>query len=374
VSSPLAANSPSDQASAPPTPLSQSQSAISPTESTTSHASISSQLLNQDTISKPLKDFSFLLRPEIYHPLTQLEIPAPFRTPALQPSPSTPLPTLLSTGNFRAAAILSAHLLTTSAQPHDHVTIFDLLYTRLATLTLINATQLAAQEVRALDDLNSGFYRDENTGSSIVPWDLRVLAVRLQGLGTGEWRRGIMGLYELGRECRLEAEKHKSEPEERLMWEGRLSDLGIRVANALLEMSEVDGAVRHLDSLRSGLKADSQRKEERDMRSRLSLLYLRMGNVNAAKECVDWKSADSDEVALGGTLGALVAMAEGNYGDAVEEWKSLLEVEAEGSGGGKGVEMMKQNLAVCLIYLGQLAEVRSSLLESVGTGSMISYI
>src|SRR5262245_52028589 len=54
------------------------------------------------------KDFSYLLRPEIYLPLGGLAVPPPFRAPARQPpqpaAASSPAE-LLAGGHFTAAAI-----------------------------------------------------------------------------------------------------------------------------------------------------------------------------------------------------------------------------------------------------------------------------
>ncbi|CRK22411.1 hypothetical protein BN1723_002851 [Verticillium longisporum] len=97
------------------------------------------------------KNFSFLLRPEIYQPLLPLNVPVAFRNSTKQPRPDAPLAELLSQGHFRAAAISAVQELTSASpcaapiDPTDHRRIFDLLYTRLACLTLCDATSTAAQ-------------------------------------------------------------------------------------------------------------------------------------------------------------------------------------------------------------------------------------
>ena len=274
-------------------------------------------------------------------------MPQPFRTSHLQPSPDTPLADLLAKGHFRAAAISSAHQLTTQVPPTDHAQIFSILYVRLSTLILIDATNIAAQEINILEDLNSTFYRDEITQAHLVPWELRVLAVRLQGIGLGDRRRGVMGYYDLAREARTEA--FKAQGEERKLWEERLSDLGLRVGNALVEMGDLDSAARHLESLRVGVPV-----EERDkVKARLALLYLRIGDVTAARNCFAVKD-DASEVEPGanGVLEALCSMAEGRYEHAVTEWRKLRQGTLM-----KNDEMVAQNLAVCLLYTGRMSEV-----------------
>ncbi|RAL63851.1 hypothetical protein DID88_003494 [Monilinia fructigena] len=111
-----------------------------------------------------------------------------------------------------------------------------------------------------LEDLNAAYYRDDETGTHMVGWELRVLAVRLQGMGLGDARRGVMGYYDLARDARSTLTKLKKRKvageevdAEIRLWEGRLADLGIRVASALIEMEDLVGAGMHLKSLKETL-------------------------------------------------------------------------------------------------------------------------
>lgn len=291
----------------------------------------------------PPKDFSYLLRPEIYHPLAQLDTPAPFRTSDKQPPSNTPIETLVASGHFRAAAIASAQTLISNIDPSDYVLIFSLMYTRLACLTVINATALAAQEVKSLEDLNAAYYRDDLSGMHLVPWGLRVLAVRLQGMGFSDPRRGVVGYYELGREARMEITKSKgrgAEGEAEMgLWELRLKDLGLRVAGALIEMEDLDGAARHLNTLTL-----TERGGELDMMR--ALLWLRAGDIAAARRCM----ADNDDNESHAVILALSDLAEGKYDEAVGRWRALCQRDA-------GNAMFAQNLAVCLLYTGRMDEV-----------------
>ncbi|KAK0726432.1 hypothetical protein B0T21DRAFT_403484 [Apiosordaria backusii] len=292
------------------------------------------------------KDFSFLLRPEIYHPLTPLNIPPAFRNSTKQPPPQTPLSELLEKGHFRAAAISAVQTLTGTGHtpqpdPSDPAKIFELLYTRLACLTLINSTDLAAQEVKALGDLNSAFYlaEDAATGKTnhIVPWELRVLNVRLQAIGFGDLRRAVMSYYELAREARMKLAEAMGEHDHssRELWRERLEDLGVRVAGALVEMGDVKGAGEHL----RGLKVGDGGKIEM-MRA---LLWLRLGDVDAARGCV--LVGEGREVTRGERVVlALCDMADGEY------------------------EMVVVNLAVCLLYVGKMQEGRALLEGLVDAG------
>ncbi len=299
------------------------------------------------------KDFSYLLRPEIYHPLTPLTVPAPFHGSPQQANLDTPIPELLATGHFRAAAIAAVQQLTGAGgaappDPADHARIFDLVYTRLACLTLIDATPLAAQEVKALEDLNSAFYLDDITGAHLVPWELRVLNVRLQAMGFGDPRRAVMSYYDLAREARSQiaaaAARHDNSARE--LWKDRLCELGIKVAGALVEMDDPAGAAAHLGTLRD--RGDGK------LAMAKALLWLHIGDVEAARSCVQ-----SGEIKQK-TVGALCDMADGKYGAALATWRELKEEVDD--------EMVGVNLAVCLLYMGTLEEGRAVLESLVASG------
>lgn len=291
----------------------------------------------------PEKDFSYLLRPEIYHPLSDLvvDVPSHFRTPNRQPPPSTPIPTLLANHNFRSAATAAAlRLCAPPAPPPDEL--FPLLYTRLACLTLINHLPFAAEESKALQDINSPFYRDEVTGENVLPWELRVLAVRLQGAGYGDGRRGVGGYYDLAKEARAEVKK-TSDPDEKQTWKGRLKELGLCVANTMIDVGDVGAAVRHLESLRP------RNEKDEVLEGRLALLHIDVGNVDAARQCLVDANTSS--------LKPLLSMAEGRYADAAEEWKAL-----------PSSDLATQNLAVCLLYTGKVDETLELLDQLVEKG------
>ncbi|KAL2683201.1 hypothetical protein Neosp_007669 [[Neocosmospora] mangrovei] len=304
------------------------------------------------------KDFSFLLRPEIYHPLTPLNVPVAFRNSQKQPSPEAPLEELLANGHFRAAAIAAVQELTGSGasggiDPTDSAKIFSLLYTRLACLTLIDATPLAAQEVKALEDLNDiRKYVDETTGEHLVPWELRVLNVRLQALGFGDARRAVMSYHDLAREARDRIAKAAAQHDNSVteLWKARLGDLGIQVAGALIELEDLTGAAHHLSTLR----------DRGDGRMTLSkaLLWLHLGDADSARACARQVSA-SDENAEK-LIMALCDMADAEYENALDSWKELKETMDD--------EMVGVNTAVCLLYLGRIQESREILEELVDSG------
>jgi hypothetical protein len=269
------------------------------------------------------------------------------------------LESLLKEGHFLPAAHVSAAILTSSSVSQtDYTVIFYLLYIRLACLELTGNTILAAQEAKALEDLSSSFYyfddgtepmestqetaKESTIARHIVPWHLRVLAVRLQSIGFGDARRGIAGLYELGLEARKHISRRDISNQERTMWKDRLSDLGIRVVNALVEMGDLDAARRSLAS------TETPAAHTKSWITRMVLLNLRVGDVEAARRALGSISDAEPDI-----LTPLLSMAEGKYSDAAAEWSRV----RENHSGSDDEAMIMQNLAVCLLYAGKLNEV-----------------
>ena len=311
------------------------------------------------------KDLSFLLAPSIYHPLSQLEIPPPFRVPFPTVSPEASLSSLqeqldglLSKGHFLPAAHFSASILTSGkVDPTDLDTIFYLLQIRYSCLELTGNTTLAAQEVKALEDLNSAFYftstgdttpvDGERVEEHIMPYSLRLQALHLQSLGFGDPRRGISSLYDLGLECREQIALPTTPPEDRIVWRKRLQDLGIRVVNALIEMDDLETAKRTLmASITDAKEVDSATL------NRVVLLLLKIGETTTARNLLETHSTEDSTM-----LQALLCVAEGRWEDAVKQWEAYLDP----SKAGQEEPIIKQNLAVALLYTGRLSEVSPSL-------------
>lgn len=253
----------------------------------------------------------------------------------------------MAQGHFRAAAITAVQDLTGTGingqvDPRDAKRIFELLYARLACLTLIDATPLAAQEVKALEDLNDARkYIDETTGEHLVPWELRVVNVRLQALGFGDPRRAVMSYHDLAREARVHASKAAAQHDNtaRELWKARLHDLGIKVAGALIDMGDPTGAAHHLSTLRD--RGDGK------MEFSKALLWLHLGDVESAKTCASRCSHDAEHTEK--LILALCDMTDSNYESALERWEELDSSLDD--------EMVGVNTAVCQLYLGRIQEV-----------------
>jgi tetratricopeptide (TPR) repeat protein len=298
----------------------------------------------------PPKDFSFLQDATAYHVLPASQIPPPFLNAPNTPSVSAPIDSLLQSGHYRLAAIAAARRIVSSTAPTDHDTLLHLVHVRLACLCLISEHALAAQESKVLGDLNSTFYRHPLTDAHIVPWDLRLLVVRLAALGYGEWRKGIMGYYELARECRERILKAEEKDEE-VLWRTRLRDCGIRVANVLVEMGDLESAGRHLGTL-------SESSDSRELLLIEVLVWLRVGDMRSARRCLSSATAIESDGLVDGTLDALVLLANSEYTAAAQAFQALHDKFPQDA-------MVAQNLAVCLLYTGHISQARQLLLELV---------
>jgi tetratricopeptide (TPR) repeat protein len=309
----------------------------------------------------PAKDFSFLQDPAAYHALPATNVPAAFLNAASLPPVSTPIESLLNSGHYRLAAIAAARNIVQAPSPTDYSTLLYLLHIRLACLCLINEHALAAHESKVLGDLNSAFYRHPLTNAHLVPWDLRLLTVRLTALGYGEWRKGIMGYYELAQECRENFAKADNQDDKKL-WRSRLRDCGIRVANVLVEMGDLEGAGRHLSTSLGPLDNKAESLETQQIHFMETLVWLRVGDLRAARRCLaaaSEKSSSSDSL-VEGTLNALLHLANSDYTSAVSAFESLHAKFPTDA-------MISQNLAVSYLYTGRISSARSLLAELADT-------
>ena len=186
-----------------------------------------------------------------------------------------------------------------------------------------------------------------------MPWELRVLAVRLL-LAEKQDARAVMAYYELARDARGEVGRTKGE--ERSIWKDRLRDLGTRVANALVEMGDLVGACRHLETLAA------EGEEGEMMRGRLGLLWLRIGNLEKARRYIVAKEGSNQEK-YAEALIPLLSMAEGDYESAASQFAASKETKTHMLD-----PLVTQNLAVCLLYTGKLDAARLTLDSLVSKG------
>ena len=124
---------------------------------------------------------------------------------------------------------------------------------------------------------------------TVLPWRLLLLGTTLQHLPPGP--RLISALYDLASYARARYKRAANfeidDADGKLLWKSRLRDLGVRVANTLVEMGDWEGCRRHLQSLRVGLGEGLDGREEDEMlRGRIALVAIRIGDLVIAREAL----------------------------------------------------------------------------------------
>lgn len=272
------------------------------------------------------------------------DIPEAFLTSDNQPELDTPLALLLHDGHFRRAAETALDELL-KCDANDAKRILELLYTRLACLVVISRPDIAAQEAHVLTDFLARSPPEAEHVVPLIPWELRLLLVRLQSFAaTDGGRRGIMSLYALAAEVRgnIKAANDDGRSNEQMLWTNRLRDLGLRVTDMLVEMGELETATRHLDTL-----VDVPQDE---LAYRKALLRLRVGDVRGVQQCTD----QLEDGAKQASLEALVDIANGEFENAVQKCRSRMNTNGEDG-------LVASNLAVGLLYTGRISEAKGVL-------------
>ncbi|KJX93919.1 hypothetical protein TI39_contig4237g00003 [Zymoseptoria brevis] len=293
---------------------------------------------------RPPISLQFLQHRSIYQGIPADGIPNPFLASDNRPGPETELPVLLKGGHFRRAAERAVKDLLESP-PNSAEAILQLLYVRLACLILISRPDLAAAEAGPLTDLFARNPPGAEDVIALVPWDLRLLLVRLQSIGAADGgRRGIMALYALAGEVRskLRAARFHKDDAAISAWSARLQDLGLRVCDTLVEMGELETATRHLDTL-SGMNED-------ELAYRKALLRVRVGDVNGARE---YAIKIQDETKKR-SFEALLKISIGDFSSALDAWQTLASEDPAD-------ELFAQNTAISLLYTGQILSARTML-------------
>lgn len=315
-----------------------------------------------------LVDLQFLLDRRLYHQLPTNDIAPGFADSKHQPPLGSSLESLIQAGHFRRAAETAlAELLTSNAG--DAARIFKLLYTRLACLVVISRPDLAADEAVPLTEFLNRNTPDAKDILPIVPWELRLLLVRLQSIAAPEddgGRRAIMSLYALASEVRSHISHAKTEnasPETISTWSDRLIDLSLRVADTLVENDDLATASRHLTTLSQSASISNLPQKE-DLTTRQTLLALRTGNLALARSLISTLPPASNLTRE--TLTAHLQTTQGDFASAVESWRALAAAEDENNENNSNTTTTNnvlplQNLAVNLLYTNRISEARSVL-------------
>lgn len=291
-------------------------------------------------------DLRFLLDRRAYHQIPIADVAPAFLESTNQPATETPLTELLEHGHYRRAAEAALREIF-QCRSNDADRILQLLYTRLACLVVISRPDLAADEALPLTDFLNRAAPASKDLIPHVPWELRLLLVRLQSIVAADGgRRALMALYSLTAEVRanLQAARTTSDVSAIDDWTTRLQDLGFRVADSLVEMGELETATRHLDTLPITPSSTSQ------IQGRKTLLRIRVGDVSGAQASLSQLSESPQKE----ILSALLTTADGDFDAALTMWRDLSTRQPAN-------ELLGTNLAVCLLYTGRMTEAREIL-------------
>lgn len=369
-----------------------------------------------------LPDISHLIKPTCFLSLPSQNPPHPF--PLNPPSDIAVDPYLLFRSRFyRHAADLCrtkllevpAATLATSRAQID--TVFRLWTIRQAALLMIRMGGIARDESRHLGDLGDKQYRVIPSGESLVPWNLRLLSIRVQA--GGDHPQGVTQYYTLAREARttiqttslylsrlLASQKEQGEvtEDEKLAdqiretqiqvvkWKARLRNLGLFTTAMLMGMRDTKSAVSLLQSIYTDSAfAKSIPDDDADYITQqnaleisrfntrvvfsLAMIYLQVGDSISARL---WFSklpeTDDDEARKTKALGhALCSIADADW-DAAEK-AIALQINDEKSASPNSHTpfyiSLTNNLAVAQINKGNLLE-SISLLEQMALTGVIS--
>lgn len=220
----------------------------------------------------------------------------------------------------------------------DDWTVFEAWSLRLALLLLLGYASMAANEALTLGDLSSDFYIVK--GQNIVPWKLRVLAIRIQAKAFKDHHRAILLYYSHAIEARKMLRDGHDE------YAAYLGELEILVVMSLLELNDFELAILQLERIPG------------DRAKRLTgMIYLQSGSVDEAEKVLSEYSEYS----------GLLLMSRGQFEEAVGFWETQMKSKTKGQ---RGYEETCSNLAICQVYTGHLEKAIMTLEKTIPDSSI----
>lgn len=262
-----------------------------------------------------LPDVSHLVDPQCFLSLPVHNPPHPF--PVNPPSDIQDPYQLYKLRFYRHAADLCREQLLSIPLPantNDSISkVFRLWSIRLSALFMVRMSGIARDESQVFGNLGDNLYRTSAAGQSIVPWNLRLLVVRIQSGGPNQ--QAIDQYYLLSREARTNTQREKvylqkllakkkaleneidsSEPTDsqknirhqleisindtrKLLakWKSRLRNIGLFISSMLMGMRDTKSALSLLQSLYNSqiplLKEDSEIDHETSIAEKLKEDY-----------------------------------------------------------------------------------------------------
>jgi len=290
---------------------------------------------------------------------------------------------LIAVGNYRAAVNLTAQLLEMYGQgrgkagqlsKHSQSSL-QIWFTRLALLVKLRLFTVAEAEADHFGDLDRPDvffqYYPEMYGSdrrgSLAPWSMRLLLAQLPGL-SGKHVLTTNKLFALLFAVRklianltagLAADGgvwlDATDDERRAAsecWRERERRVVYSLINNAISCADFESAIKCLDML-VPIEKDERKAA---LHAAYGRLYLQLGNLRLADNSFVKASKLRDfikpEDQLEGLLdSAFLAIGQGQFGSALERFQSALPLSS-----GKMNKVIRNNIAVCLLYLGKLKE------------------
>ncbi|KAI8875343.1 TPR-like protein [Backusella circina FSU 941] len=228
------------------------------------------------------------------------------------------------------------------ADPNNVDEILKLWYMRLLALTKLGLNQLASAEFEKLGDLNRAELKNEETGESFVPYELWILWGRLPFFLKFP-SITLERLTMLGVHCK---KMQKRNSNNKSIWEKREIQTYLILATHWIAMKEYSPAALTMKYILEKVPDDI------DVLSGLGRLYLQMGDLESAstmfRKMDAYKSKEGAEEAIQINKG-FEYIAKGEWEQARDVLEKVYQSNNENL-------LVLSNLAVCQVYLGQLAK------------------
>lgn len=260
----------------------------------------------------------------------------------------------MASGDFLEAAELASELLVSLQNP-KRPQVLSLFYIRIVCLELLGLRFEAAHEAEVLDlneERHEGLWRDCTSQQHVAPWELRALAVRLRAIAGGSWKDAILEYQALTAELRVL--QFKALPEEKGLWQRRADDIVIRAACASMELGDVAGATRLINTQCPGQTSEPL------TRIRTAILFLRLGDIAAALRSVSIEHDDQlleKERTFATMFQAVRCLSVADFDKALDAFDEIRASENWRLLNSGLKAALSQNIAVCYVYTGRVQKV-----------------
>jgi len=306
---------------------------------------------------------------------------------------------LISSGNYRAALNLTAQLLAMYGQgkgkagqvsKHSQSSL-QIWLTRLSLLVKLKLFTIAEAEAQYFGDLEKPdvflqYYPELYGGrtGSLAPWRLRLLLAQIPGF-CGKSSESVNRLFHLlqcvgtilkniniglAPDGSVLLQSDQNTVKESLQcWQERECQVLYALVNCCMSAQDYESALRCLSML---MKVEKEEKRA-SLYSAYGRVYLQLGSIDKAdkymKKASEHRNLNDPHDKVEHLIdSAAVHIGQGDYGSAVSCYEAADKLCQPGS---KQERLVKNNLAVCLLYLGKLKD-GVNILETAVTADTIN--